>query len=157
MDKPTLRAEQDEGLSVKFDDRIVTSGTGSISLASINLTPSLTLLGGKVTISHAGKVTFGEGYDPDEAARSFWQALGRRRQIDNASDDMLAALYRAENAMLSHNHTAFAHDNCIYDFGDKRLGGTLDVIRSAIDKATQSLNLSDGPSSQPSSPVGLSK
>jgi len=34
-----------------------------------------------VAISVDGKVTFGEGYSPDEAARIFWEGVASRRPV----------------------------------------------------------------------------
>lgn len=54
------------------------------------------------------------------------------------ADEMLAALYRAESAITSHNLSR-AHEGleCPWDFGEG-FGGCLDMIRAAIAKAAGS-------------------
>ena len=59
---------------------LFTSGTGITSSQPID--PNFVIKTGKVyvTIKPSGEIEYGEGYEPDAAAKAFWDAVGLERK-----------------------------------------------------------------------------
>lgn len=68
---------------VTFPPRSITSGTISISSWAPKTPQSLIINVGKttVTIKADGTIVYGEGVEPDDAAKVFWQAVGRNMPV----------------------------------------------------------------------------